>query len=184
MRLRIIFWIACGLLVSDSVSPAQTFTDLIPPPSLFVEFSPNVRSFLRTEWNLHAKNPQQSERGYCGKFQNMVDEDDNNEPFYYVNELVKPIWRFPADPFSIRLYCPKGTIPIHTHPATTCKTKTLLGIEVTDYSSCILGGGLAYQCQPSKQDRRLLRDEWLHENVLFAVVQCDSNSLVPYFPVL
>jgi hypothetical protein len=153
------------------------------PPELYIEFSEPVKDFLRTEWDKRAKEVAQVERGYCLSFTTQVDENDNNEEYYYVTKVKDAQLTGPSSPVNTRFICPKGSVALHTHPPTTCTDMTeLFGVYFWKAKNCQLGGRLAFQCQPSPTDRDTLYEDWIEQGDLFSIVQCDRNSLVPYYP--
>ncbi|MFL5481124.1 MAG: hypothetical protein ACJ8AK_02960 [Gemmatimonadaceae bacterium] len=126
----------------------------------------SVREFLAARWD--TANVDQVERGFCAVF--TVDSTDF-DPYQgvayrtYTLRLLMPMKSTAADPQSVVYECPAmpNVVRVHVHPPTTCDAK----------GKCRFGGELAYQCEPSPQDVRLL----LQEDQAFGVLQCDRNAL-------
>ena len=75
-----------------------------------------------------------------------------------------------ATPNSATFTCPAGEPELHTHPPATCYADR--------QDQCYAGGTDAYSCQPSREDVQTLRDR----GDAFAIVQCDRNAFVFYYP--
>ena len=75
-----------------------------------------------------------------------------------------------ATPNGATFVCPAGQPELHTHPPATCYEDRA--------DQCYAGGPDAYSCQPSRADVRTLRDRGDE----FAIVQCDRNAFVFYYP--
>jgi hypothetical protein len=75
-----------------------------------------------------------------------------------------------ATPNGATFVCPAGQPELHTHPPATCYEDRV--------DQCYAGGPDAYSCQPSRADVRTLKDRGDE----FAIVQCDRNAFVFYYP--
>lgn len=126
----------------------------------------SVREFLAAQWD--TANVDQVERGFCAVF--TVDSTDF-DPYQgvayrtYTLRLLMPMKSSRANPQSVVYECPQmpNVVRVHVHPPTTCDPQ----------GKCRFGGVLAWQCEPSPQDVRLL----LQEDQAFGVLQCDRNAL-------
>jgi hypothetical protein len=83
---------------------------------------------------------------------------------------IEPGEQTDATPNSATFTCPPGEPELHTHPPATCYADR--------QDQCYQGGTDAYSCQPSREDVRTL----LSRRDAFAIVQCDRNAFVFYYP--
>jgi hypothetical protein len=83
---------------------------------------------------------------------------------------VRPADATEATPNGATFACPTGQPELHTHPPATCYADR--------QDQCYHGGTDAYSCQPSREDVRTLRQRGDE----FAIVQCDRNAFVFYYP--
>jgi hypothetical protein len=126
----------------------------------------SVREFLAASWD--TANVNQNERGYCAMFTvRDVPFDPNQGVAYRLYELrlIMPMASDQSNPESIVFACPDlpNVVRVHVHPQTTCSAD----------GKCQWGGQLAWQCEPSPQDFRLL----IQEGQAFGVLQCDRHAL-------
>lgn len=125
-----------------------------------------VHEFLANAWDTTAVN--QSERGFCAMFTvRDLPFDWRQGAAYRIYELrlIMPRKSVDSDQQSVEFSCPDlpNVVRVHVHPPTTCDAD----------GKCSWGGMLAWQCEPSPQDVRLL----IAENQAFGVIQCDRNAL-------
>jgi len=83
---------------------------------------------------------------------------------------AKPADATEATPNGATFTCPAGQPEMHTHPPATCYANR--------QDQCYRGGTDAYSCQPSREDVHTLRER----GDAFAIVQCDRNAFVFYYP--
>jgi hypothetical protein len=83
---------------------------------------------------------------------------------------VEPGEDVDATPNGANFACPAGEPELHTHPPATCYADR--------QDQCYRGGTDAYSCQPSREDVHTLRER----GDAFAIVQCDRNAFVFYYP--
>jgi hypothetical protein len=83
---------------------------------------------------------------------------------------IEPGDQTDATPNSATFSCPAGEPELHTHPPATCYADR--------QDQCYKGGTDAYSCQPSREDVHTL----LERGDAFAIVQCDRNAFVFYYP--
>jgi hypothetical protein len=83
---------------------------------------------------------------------------------------IEPGDQTDATPNSATFTCPAGEPELHTHPPATCYADR--------QDQCYKGGTDAYSCQPSREDVQTL----LERGDAFAIVQCDRNAFVFYYP--
>lgn len=138
---------------------------------------------LTDSWD--GQSPTQVERAFCANvhimaYKNPIDSTDlsNGTAIALVSKgSVRSAPDKHADPYHVTPDCPDNdsTIIIHTHTPTTCLADSTSGKDV-----CQIGGGDAYQCQPSDED--LI---WTASRVLrIGGVMCDTHALLMYAPVV
>jgi hypothetical protein len=125
-----------------------------------------VREFLAASWD--TTNVQQNERGFCAMYTvRDLPFDWSQGAAYRIYELrlIMPRKSVAADQQSVEFACPDlpNIVRVHVHPPTTCEAD----------GKCNWGGMLAWQCEPSPQDMRLL----IAEDQAFGVIQCDRHAL-------
>jgi hypothetical protein len=155
------FIVAAALLLGASSRPQPARAQHI------VVFDDHVRALLNAEWDAHAKDPYQSERAYCVRYQLDTFAD---EFAYRVTDIDRAIV-LQADQNRISFDCPIHSAYmalLHVHPPATCAPN----------GECVLGGAYAYQCFSSPQDDYTL----LATHHKFGLIQCDRNAVISFWP--
>jgi hypothetical protein len=141
------------LLLLASPLDAQSF--------VLVSATDSVRQFLSDRWD-DSRDPNQVERAFCATF--IFVQGRNSEPFVVLTG-IDSAETSAATARSVNYQCPRGTIPIHSHPASS------------PGSSGYTWGGLdANVCGPSARDLQSLRDT----KALIGAIQCDRMALVGF----
>lgn len=153
-------------IVVLAFSPAPARPQAARTPA-YVFIDDVVRTKLAKDWDQHAKDPYQAERGYCVRYDTAPFADDSA---YHVFAIDTPAKTTSASPDAVVYYCPAGPgyASLHVHTPTTCESET----------ECVLGGSEAYECFPSRHDQKEL-DGSIDP---FGLIQCDRKAVVFYFP--
>lgn len=116
-----------ALLLLASPLEAQTYILVVP--------TDEVRRYLASQWE-----PGGDEKAFCGTFTIGIAHD--GEPLLLLNAVERTNER-DATPVSVVFSCPRGTVPLHTHPNHVCgpslkdlrhlkRTNALFGITICD----------------------------------------------------
>jgi hypothetical protein len=135
----------------------------------------NARNALAAVWT---EDIHQVERAYCVTHwwaavrapRPRTDRTDSTTDTVFRVMAVEPGEETDATPNSASFACPVGEPELHTHPPATCYADRA--------DQCYQGGPDAYSCQPSREDVHTL----LVRGDAFAIVQCDRNAFVFYYP--
>lgn len=155
-----IFLIAIILVLNSIIAHAQQIE--------IIKFtvSDRVRDSLAKVWD--EKDPQQVEHGYCGAYTISMEMD--RRMHYAIDSLIPPDSVDDQTQISIRFWCPRGSIDIHTHTPTTCE----YGRDSVYTNTCVLGGEMAWLCAPSPGDYQYL----FSHNYRFGLIQCDKHAII------
>lgn len=137
----------------------------------------NARNAMAATWT---EDIHQVERVYCvtrwwaavpRARHTAADSADGREADTVFRVLqVQSLDSVDATPNSASFVCPTGEPELHTHPPATCYEDRM--------DQCYAGGPDAYSCQPSRADVQTLKSRGDE----FAIVQCDRNAFVFYYP--
>lgn len=161
------------LALTGTIQAQDTLTKLIARVPV-VWTDPVVRARLAKDWSEVAG---QNERAYCIRFGRYFNPraPDNTE------FRLTDIWAAQstdAKPNGITPICPDwpDIVILHTHPPHSHAT-ALTDTMPDNSPEYIPGGWEAYECFPSDNDY-----SWfLGGQRAFALIQCDKNSIVPFF---
>jgi hypothetical protein len=134
-----------------------------------------ARNALAAVWT---DDVHQVERAYCVTHwwaavrapRTRVDPADSTTDTVFRVMAIEPGDQTEATPNSAAFSCPAGEPELHTHPPATCYADR--------QDQCYQGGPDAYSCQPSREDVQTL----LARGDAFAIVQCDRDAFVFYYP--
>jgi hypothetical protein len=138
-------------------------------PIRYVVMDDYIRDILARDWDAHAADWPQYERGYCLGYQL---DFYAGEVAYRVTQIAAPD-SVKASVGGISFSCTgkfSGHLAeMHTHPPTSC---------ASIHGPCFKGGAYAYQCEPSDQDRR-----WLNTTPFpFSMIQCSREATISWMP--
>lgn len=128
---------------------------------VLVASTDSVRRYLAERWD-DTRDPNQLERAFCARF--LFALGRNGEPFVVLTG-VDSAKTTAATARNISYECPRSTIPIHTHPAST-----------PGADGYTFGGPEANICGPSVPDLESLRKT----KALIGAVQCDRYAIVAF----
>lgn len=141
----------------------------------------SVVPYLAAEWDKEKNNPRQNERGYCIRFS----ESDSEFVKIYSAVEIKPGLNVAQNtPYSISYQCLVGWVHLHVHTPVTCKVSvdTLAGVRSVNLDTCVLGGGDAYNSNPSDPDWDLCYFTWRKYKIPFHIIQWDRSKFRVYSP--